>query len=137
MSPHHSFLTVFSLLALLSSSNGQSNPEVTINSGIYEGLAVKHSGSDTIVHKYLGIPFASPPVRFAPPKPLSSSTERKKAHKLPPACIQNTASTDMSSPSGESEDCLYLNVFAPAPVAGKPATPKPVMVWIFGGGLQF
>lgn len=33
---------------------------------------------------------------------------------------------------GESEDCLYLNVYAPATGAD-----KPVMFWIYGGGLQF
>jgi carboxylesterase type B len=35
----------------------------------------------------------------------------------------------------ESEDCLYLNVWAP----GKkpPAEGWPVMFWIYGGNLQF
>lgn len=33
----------------------------------------------------------------------------------------------------ESEDCLYLNVYAPAtPTAG-----KAVMFWIYGGALEF
>jgi carboxylesterase type B len=35
----------------------------------------------------------------------------------------------------ESEDCLYLNIYAPPPTANK--RPKPVMFWIFGGNLQF
>lgn len=35
----------------------------------------------------------------------------------------------------ESEDCLYLNVFAPAaPYAGKG---RAVLFWIYGGGLEF
>ena len=33
--------------------------------------------------------------------------------------------------SGPSEDCLTLNVWAPA---GKNTAPLPVMVWIYGGG---
>jgi hypothetical protein len=38
-------------------------------------------------------------------------------------------------PPVESEDCLYLNVFAPSiPAAG---ASKPVLFWIFGGSLQF
>ena len=39
------------------------------------------------------------------------------------------------SPPIESEDCLYLNVFAPASPA--PAGGRAVLFWIHGGGLQF
>src|ERR1700760_396867 len=109
MSPHRLLQRAYLLLVLLGCSNGQGNPEVTLHSGTYEGLSVKVSDSETVVHKYLGIPFASPPVRFAPPKPLESSKDRKKANQLPPACIQNTASPDMADGLSESEDCLYLN----------------------------
>ncbi len=35
--------------------------------------------------------------------------------------------------STQSEDCLYLNVYAPAV---KPSKPVPVIFWIFGGGFQ-
>jgi carboxylesterase type B len=34
---------------------------------------------------------------------------------------------------GESEDCLYLNVYAPT----NGGTGKAVMFWIYGGGLEF
>ncbi len=36
-------------------------------------------------------------------------------------------------PAGENEDCLYLNVYAPA----APGTGRTVMFWIYGGNLQF
>jgi carboxylesterase type B len=42
----------------------------------------------------------------------------------------------MTTGLSESEDCLYLNVFTPASNSSK-AEPKTVMVWIFGGALQF
>jgi carboxylesterase type B len=38
-------------------------------------------------------------------------------------------------PVPESEDCLYLNVYAPNKRA--PAGGWPVMYWLFGGALQF
>lgn len=34
---------------------------------------------------------------------------------------------------GESEDCLYLNVYVPS----TGATGKSVMFWIYGGGLEY
>lgn len=38
----------------------------------------------------------------------------------------------------DSEDCLYLNLFAPRmPAAGPSGPGKAVLVWMFGGGLQF
>ena len=35
-------------------------------------------------------------------------------------------------PAGQSEDCLYIDVYAPASGKG-----KAVLFWIYGGGLQF
>jgi para-nitrobenzyl esterase len=47
-------------------------------------------------------------------------------------CMQNRLPFD-SAPSDQpqSEDCLVLNIWAPA---AKPSTPLPVMVWVHGGG---
>lgn len=38
-------------------------------------------------------------------------------------------------PAGESEDCLYLNVYAPS--TPPPPGGRAVMFWIYGGSLQF
>ncbi|WP_074654357.1 carboxylesterase/lipase family protein [Terriglobus roseus] len=75
----------------------------------------------------LGIPYAQPPVgtlRFSAPVPVREGTP--SLHKLPPPAMQ-------SGRAGCSEDCLYLNVYAPD-LATQGAGPFPVYVWIHGGG---
>ena len=80
--------------------------------------------------EFLGIPFAAPPIgplRWRPPAPVIPWQNVLQASAFSPACAQ--PSSLQSSPS-ESEDCLYLNVWAPDPA---PAKPRPVMVWFHGG----
>ncbi|MEZ6031343.1 MAG: carboxylesterase family protein [Hyphomonadaceae bacterium] len=104
----------------------------TIDSGTLVGV-VKNG-----VERYLGVPFAKPPVgplRWEPPqKPEPWAGElRATDYKLP--CYQET-NPDGVTPNGggvsgpSSEDCLYLNVYAPANAKGD----APVMLWFFGGG---
>src|SRR5262245_54046523 len=45
-------------------------------------------------------------------------------------CPQVTELGAFAGPSSTTEDCLYLNVFT----TGKGGPPKPVLVWIHGGG---
>lgn len=116
-------------------------PTVTLDSGIWQGSSTQLPGSSKIIHKYLGLPFAAPPVRFSPPQPPAKSTAQRNATELPHACIQNAGGPGaegflVGSPP-ESEDCLYLNIFAPAPSNSPSAGGKTVLVWFFGGGLQF
>jgi carboxylesterase type B len=103
-------------------------PIVTLDSGIYEGLSKRLPGATQEIHQYLGIPFAAPPTRFAPPQPPPKSNAVKKAQEFPPACIQAKNST-----AKESEDCLYLNIYVPVP-NGK--NDRAVMIFLYGGGLQ-
>jgi para-nitrobenzyl esterase len=51
-----------------------------------------------------------------------------EASAFSPACAQLSS---LQSGASESEDCLYLNVWAPNPA---PSKPRPVMVWFHGGG---
>jgi para-nitrobenzyl esterase len=84
--------------------------------------------------EYLGIPYAAPPVgalRWQPPHPVVSWHGIRQATSFAPHCAQWGASpTDVAS---TSEDCLYLNVFAPADASDRN---RPVMVYIHGGSLE-
>lgn len=78
---------------------------------------------------YLGVPFAAPPVgalRWRAPQPVLPWDGQRETRAFSPACAQ-TASW-ISNP--KSEDCLYLNVWAP-----RNAKNLPVIVWIHGGGM--
>ncbi|XP_061188098.1 carboxylesterase 1C-like [Saccostrea echinata] len=83
---------------------------------------------------FYNIPFAKPPVgelRFAKPVPYGSWTGTLNATEIGNQCMQYDPMSQI--PGVEStEDCLYLNIYAPNNVSG--SVKKPVMVWIHGGG---
>jgi para-nitrobenzyl esterase len=84
-----------------------------------------HGTQNANARIFLGIPFAQPPVgilRFRAPLPARPWRGVRAATTQPPAPMQ-------AGPEQISEDCLYLNVFAP-----KSKGPHPVFVWIYGGG---
>ena len=85
------------------------------------------------VNVFLGIPYAAPPVgefRWRPPQPVKPWDGVRDATKAGPACIQPKVFDDISF-AELSEDCLSVNVYAPAK-----ANKAPVMVWVHGGGFQ-
>lgn len=122
---------ILSALALGACATAES-PKVTLDSGVIVGTEVDG------VDRFLGVPFAQPPVgdlRWEPPVPPIPWEGEYSAidYKLP--CYQET-NPDGVTPNGggvsgpSSEDCLYLNVYAPADADGS----APVMLWFFGGG---
>jgi len=90
------------------------------------------------VKAYFGVPFAAPPVgalRWREPQPVPAWSGVFDADRPAPECIQTLRAHDINNYFGEeatSEDCLYLNIWAPAD-AGSGAG-KPVVAWIYGGG---
>jgi para-nitrobenzyl esterase len=79
-----------------------------------------------------GIPTAAPPVgplRWRLPQPVTSWSGVRDASAWAPVCPQHIP----GSPTiiGD-EDCLYLNVFAPA--SARAGASLPVAFWIHGGG---
>jgi para-nitrobenzyl esterase len=94
--------------------------------------------------QYLGIPYAAPPIgdlRWQPPQPAAPWSTPLDASHFANHCPQvetvfGTAST--------TEDCLYLNVYAPTSIIDAKGKRKhgqghlkrlPVMVWLHGGGM--
>jgi carboxylesterase type B len=100
---------------------------VDIPNGTVHGVVDNCSG----VEKFLGIPFAEPPVgdrRLRRAEPLEHSFGTLEADRFGPSCI---AARDQGP---ESEDCLTLNIWRPSNVA-KSNVSLPVLVWLYGGSL--
>jgi len=122
---------------------------VRVDSGELQGVL------DDGVVSYKGIPFVAPPVgdlRWRPPQPAAAWTGVRQAAEFgadcmqvrfgppPPASGTPPAPSARPSPAASperapSEDCLFLNVWAPAGAA--PGAKLPVMFWIYGGGFVF
>jgi len=106
--------------------------------------------STPCVRRFLGIPYAQPPVgelRFAPPQP-PHPFGKLQANTMPPACMQfrwtsppsiysvylnefNVGGPNQTAPA-VSEDCLTLSVWAPASPNAQHGR-LPVLVWLHGG----
>ncbi|KAJ7599913.1 carotenoid ester lipase precursor [Mycena floridula] len=134
-------VTVVSAAALAS-------PSVKLDSATFTGTS---SGS---VSKFLGIPFAQPPVgdlRFRLPQPIPSYNGSYTVTSFRPACPQQAielpiltglaqdvvdyvANSIFGIVFPDAEDCLTINVVKPTSAT---ATSKlPVVAWIFGGGFE-
>ncbi len=83
------------------------------------------------VDEWLGIPYASPPVgqlRWYPPQPPAPFAGTFQATQFGSPCPQGIS--QFGTPS-TNEDCLFLNIYAPA--GARASSGLPVMVWIHGG----
>ena len=88
------------------------------------------------VEAFKGVPFAAPPLgelRWRAPQAPAAWRGVRDATRYAPACMQGGEPWPPGSTAElQSEDCLYLNVWRPAGLAGQ--AKLPVMVWIPGGG---
>jgi para-nitrobenzyl esterase len=120
------------LVALCSSFPAAADDPPIVNApvGAVQGEAIG------ALQVFKGIPYALAPTgtrRWKPPLDVPKWKVTRDATKFGPACIQPKSRSDsiylLDLPS-MSEDCLSLNIWAPAS-----ARKAPVLVWIHGGSL--
>jgi para-nitrobenzyl esterase len=105
---------------------------IQVDAGLLEGIEPR-----TGVRAFLGVPFAAPPVRelrWKAPQPVKAWKGTLHADRVAPMCLQALRSRTMNHYFGNeaiSEDCLYLNLWAP-----QLGQKLPVIVWIYGGGFN-
>ncbi|MEZ5440136.1 MAG: carboxylesterase family protein [Lysobacterales bacterium] len=123
------------LLALPRMARSSTGPVVEIATGRLQG---QRRGP---VQRFLGIPYAQSIAganRFRPPQSVEPWTGVRQADRYADSSPQQPA--EMATPVTPAfqppdyvrsgDDCLALNVWAPADASG----PLPVMVWLHGGG---
>uniref|UniRef100_A0A8H7Y9K5 Carboxylic ester hydrolase n=1 Tax=Psilocybe cubensis TaxID=181762 RepID=A0A8H7Y9K5_PSICU len=130
------------------------SPTVTLDSATVTGI------NQGALSKFLGIPYAEPPVgelRFNLPRAVTSYNGSINATSYGPTCPQQTVKSPISlsqffnftvpfikdpdrnvtrnsTETPESEDCLTINVIKPLNASAD--AKLPVVVWIFGGGFE-
>ena len=105
--------------------------KATVDTGVLAGT------SDAGIERFKGIPYATAPVgplRWRPPQAPQAWSGDRAATDFGASCVQPDPGANISRDSAgarASEDCLFLNIWAPA----KPGeAAHPVMVWLHGGG---
>jgi para-nitrobenzyl esterase len=117
-------LVAVGVASAISVVTATASPAIVTQDGPLKGIRT------ATVSRYLGIPYAVPPVgplRWMPPQP----------HGRWHGVLQATQFGNFCTQSGlGSEDCLYLNVYTPSQKKNQNKHHGlPVMVWIHGGGL--
>jgi para-nitrobenzyl esterase len=119
-------------VALCASLNAQNNflsPTETVQTtqGLVQGVS---SGA---IDKFLGIPYAAPPVgqlRWKAPTEAPSWSGVRDAIREGSECTQSGGGSSVVG----SEDCLFLNIYRPA--GTKPGDSLPAIIFIHGGSNQ-
>ncbi len=102
--------------------------------------------ADPRITAFKGVPFAAPPVgknRWRAPQPCENWEGVRDASRFAPISVQDTPALGddiycrewhVDSEIPMDEDCLYLNIWTGAKSGEEK---QPVLVWFFGGALQW
>lgn len=118
-------------------AKGNGSLVVQTRAGLVQGVEVTAHGRT--LHAFYGVPYAEPPVgerRFLLPKPLEPFDTVFNATKMRSACPQESYwfNTEFVNNTNFDEDCLHLNLWTPS--FRKDDAPRPVVVYLYGGGFQ-
>jgi para-nitrobenzyl esterase len=132
------YLAAFAVAAFVSTAQAQTLPDnhrFAVQTRVAEGVLEGTYDVRTGIQRFLGVPFAQPPVgelRWKAPQPVIPWTGVRQATQFGPSPVQGWVFPDIFlRSSGMSEDCLYLNVWTPAKRAGERL---PVLLYYYGGG---
>ncbi|XP_025268579.1 uncharacterized protein LOC105254067 isoform X2 [Camponotus floridanus] len=131
--------------------------EVRVKEGRLRGVVVQPRTNHNLqlVDVFLGVPYAEPPVksfRFSPPRSPQPWRGVRQSQEFAPVCPQVLPNLREEVKPGryeylerhlpylknQSEDCLYLNIYAPHQAEGQRNLRKyPVMVFIHGESFEW
>ncbi|KAL4807439.1 Alpha/Beta hydrolase protein [Aspergillus unguis] len=151
MHSHLAFALTLGVFASVSASPAPSSPassdlRVLTSSGLVQGI---YNDTSESVRAFLGIPYAEPPTgeaRWLPPRPksASSASEPLDASSFGAPCPQVYSFDNESiwsilpyriwNAPDMSEDCLFVNVWAPSAKTFSKEDKKAVLLFIHGGG---
>src|SRR4051812_5341100 len=114
-------LRAFTAIASLAATVSHPAAMAQASAPLVTTLAGKLEGSESDgIRSFKGIPYAKPPVgelRWRPPVAAQGWSGVREARKFGKACLQpppNPASLYYGGAASVSEDCLTLNIWAPA-----------------------
>uniref|UniRef100_A0A2K5L1L0 Carboxylic ester hydrolase n=1 Tax=Cercocebus atys TaxID=9531 RepID=A0A2K5L1L0_CERAT len=147
---HPGQILLWAIWVLAAPTKGPSAEEPQRNTrlGWIQGKQVTVLGSPVPVNVFLGVPFAAPPLgplRFTNPQP-ASPWDNLVFSSPSPRCLQSSEWLCLDQhmlkvhyPNiGTSEDCLYLNIYAPAHADAGSKLPirLPILMWFPRGAFK-